>query len=89
MYVSAVSIAEIAIKSSLGKLRIDGDVIGAVDDAGFELLSFSAGAAARLKDLPLLHKDPFDRMLIVHSNETGFPILTDDGKFSLYDCVAV
>lgn len=85
-YVSAVSIVEVAIKSSIGKIVIDEDLFTAAKDAGFDFLDFSAQAAMGVKALPLHHKDPFDRMLIAQSRETGFPLLTDDRKFSLYDC---
>ncbi|MDX8405468.1 MAG: hypothetical protein R8K50_04880 [Mariprofundus sp.] len=39
-----------------------------------------------MKDMPFHHKDPFDRMLIAQSNARGIPLMTDDGKFKLYDC---
>jgi PIN domain nuclease of toxin-antitoxin system len=86
IYVSAVSIAEIMIKASLGKLRIDFDPVEAAESTGFELLDFTARDAVLLKDLPFYHKDPFDRMLITQSISNKYPILTDDEKFKPYGC---
>jgi PIN domain nuclease of toxin-antitoxin system len=86
VYVSAISIAEIAIKASIGKLTFDFDPCEQVARAGFELLDFTGRDALRLKSLPFHHRDPFDRMLISQSLETGFPILTQDTAFRSYDC---
>ena len=64
VYVSSISITEIAIKSSLGKLDLVFDPLDAAETSGFEMLDFSAKDALLLKDLPFHHRDPFDRMLI-------------------------
>ncbi|MBL4775171.1 MAG: type II toxin-antitoxin system VapC family toxin [Mariprofundus sp.] len=86
IYISSMSIVELMIKASLGKLQINFDPIEIAERSGFELLDFSAQDAMQLKDMPLHHKDPFDRMLIAQSNARGFSMMTDDRKFSLYDC---
>ncbi len=89
MYVSAVSVAEMMIKSSIGKLCVDYNPVDMARRSGFELLDFSPGDALLLKSLPFHHEGPFDRMLIAQSLNTGFPILTDDRTFSRYDCKIV
>lgn len=86
IYVSAVSIAEIMIKASVGKLNIDFNPADMAIKSGFALLDFSAEAALLLKDMPFHHKDPFDRMLIAQSITDKFPIMTEDPKIALYDC---
>lgn len=86
IYVSAISIAEIMVRSSVGKLEVDFDPLDMAIQSGFELLDFSVQDAALLRTLPLYHKDPFDRMLIAQSINNRYPIVTDDGKFPLYDC---
>lgn len=86
LYVSAVSIAEISIKVSIGKLTVNSDILEAVDNAGFDLIDFTPKEADLLKNLPFHHKDPFDRMLIAQGIVNDYPVLTDDPKFSLYDC---
>jgi len=62
IYVSAVSIAEIMIKASVGKLKMEFDPMAAAEESGFLFLDFSGRAALLLKDMPFHHKDPFDRM---------------------------
>ena len=86
LYISAVSIAEISIKASIGKLKIEGEFLENIEKAGFEFMAFSAEEAAMLRELPRHHKDLFDRMLICQSIVNKYPILTDDDKFSRYDC---
>ena len=86
IYVSSISIAEIMIKSSLGKLDVEFDVLEMVRESGFELLDFTGKDAVLLKDLPFHHKDPFDRMLICQSKVNKMRLMTDDSKFNLYDC---
>jgi len=86
VYVSSISIVELMIKSSLGKLQINFDPVEIAEQSGFDLLDFSAQDAMRLKNMPFHHKDPFDRMLIAQSNARAFSLMSDDHKLSLYDC---
>jgi len=86
VYVSSISMVELMIKSSIGKLQIDFDPVEVAEQSGFELLDFSAQDAMPLKDMPFHHRDPFDRMLIAQGVARGISIMTTDGKFSRYDC---
>ena len=86
VYVSSISIAEIMIKSSIAKLRVDYHPVEKALECGFELLDFRANDALLLKELPFHHRDPFDRMLISQSLANGYPIVTDDREFSDYGC---
>ena len=86
IFVSAVSIAELMIKASIGKLEIDFDPVAVAKESGFSILDFKADAALLLKDLPFHHKDPFDRMLIAQSIADGYPIMTEDPKIKMYVC---
>jgi len=89
IYVSSISIAEIAIKASLGKLSAEFDAVKMIEMCGFEQLDFRCEDAAMLRDLPTHHRDPFDRMLIAQSISNRYPIMTDDSKFGKYDCVII
>jgi PIN domain nuclease of toxin-antitoxin system len=63
--VSAASIWEISIKAALGKLSADPrEVLAALEPAGFLELPVTGVHAARVVDLPAIHLDPFDRLLI-------------------------
>lgn len=86
VYVSAISLAEIMIKSSIGKLNVDYDPVDMVQQSGFELLDFRGQDALLLKEMPFHHKDPFDRMLIAQAIANGYYLMTEDSKFFAYDC---
>ena len=86
VYVSSISITEIAIKASLGKLELVFDPLDAAEKSGFEMLDFSAKDALLLKDLPLHHRDPFDRMLIAQAISRKLIIATQDSIIDQYDC---
>lgn len=86
IYVSSITITELMIKSSIGKLHIDFDPIAIAIDSGFEILDFSAEDALALKEMPFHHKDPFDRMLISQAINRKFKLMSDDSKFTTYDC---
>jgi PIN domain nuclease of toxin-antitoxin system len=86
VYVSAVSVAEIAIKCSLNKLAVDADILSASEASGFEWLDFKASEAILLKDLPYHHRDPFDRMLVAQSLANDLPVMTEDARFASYGC---
>jgi len=83
--VSSVSIAEISIKASLGKLEAPEGVVAAVTQSGFEVLDFKAAHAERLRALPWHHRDPFDRMLVAQTQEESLVLLTVDQRIREYD----
>jgi PIN domain nuclease of toxin-antitoxin system len=89
IYVSSITIAELMIKASIGKLQINFDPIDLAEQSGFELLDFSCRDALLLKNLPFHHRDPFDRMLISQSIASKYPLMTDDDNFKLYDCQVI
>jgi PIN domain nuclease of toxin-antitoxin system len=82
---SAVSLAEIAIKAALGKLRLSAATARqAVQDLDIRILPYTADHAFYLFDLPLRHRDPFDRLIIAQALSERIVIVTSDEKFSLY-----
>ncbi len=85
VYVSAASIWEISIKSSLGKLSASSaDVLAALAPAGFAVLSVTGEHAARVSDLPSVHRDPFDRMLVAQALCEPMNLLTNDEALRAY-----
>ena len=82
---SAISLAEIAIKAALGKLRLSAAMARqAVQDLDVRILPYTGEHAMHLFDLPLHHGDPFDRQIITQALAEKIPIMTPDRKFSLY-----
>lgn len=84
---SAASIWEVAIKSRLGRTDFDADAHllrrGLLDNGYLELPVSSAHAAA-VQDLPSIHRDPFDRMLIAQAAAEGLLLLTGDEEILKY-----
>ena len=86
IFLSSLSIAEITIKVSIGKLKFDGDILEVLKDMGVEILNFDVKSALLLKNLPYHHKDPFDRMIITQAISNKFKIVSADKNFTKYDC---
>ena len=79
VYASAASIWEISIKSALGKLKANpNEVIAGVEPAGFNHLPIVGEHAAKVMELPSIHKDPFDRLLVAQARFEPMILLTDD-----------
>ena len=85
IYVSVVNIWEIAIKAALGKLEMPVDLLGQVRLHEFEFLLVSADHAVKPYALPLIHNDPFDRLLISQSIIEDLPLITHDKNIQKYD----
>jgi PIN domain nuclease of toxin-antitoxin system len=82
--VSAITAWEIAIKRAVGKLRMDDLVEDVVVRNDFLPLPVTVRHGDLLRDLPLHHGDPFDRLLIVQALDEGLTILTSDRSFEPY-----
>ncbi len=70
---------------SLGKLIAPSNLEEALHFSRFEVLSITLIHGIRVADLPMHHKDPFDRMLISQALVEGLTIITVDQVFKLYD----
>ena len=86
IYLSSMSIAEIMIKKSIGKLDFEADILILLEEMDIEPLDFDANSALALGTLPFYHRDPFDRMIIAQSITKKLKIITVDNKFKLYNC---
>jgi len=87
---SSISLSEIAIKSSVGKLNFaKDDVRLALSDLQLRVLPYTGDHAFRLFELPLHHTDPFDRQIIAQALVEQIPIITCDSVFKSYKGVEV
>ena len=88
IFVSAASAWEITTKHRIGKLAqaeaVALDVTGAIAGQGFEELAITVDDAARAGQLPGIHRDPFDRMLIAQALARNLPIVSVDRTFDGY-----
>jgi PIN domain nuclease of toxin-antitoxin system len=82
--VSAVSVWEMIIKMSLGKLRFEGGFADAVEACGFERLDMRFDHAEAVRSLPSHHGDPFDRLLIAQAIVEGATFVTHDHALASY-----
>lgn len=85
VFVSAVSIAEIAVKKSIGRLVVDDDFAEGIERDGFAELALTAAHGGRVASLPLLHADSFDRMLVAPAQVEGATLVTPDSMVKQYD----
>jgi len=88
VFLSIVSCWELAIKMSLGKLRLTRSLAPFVSEQltlnGFSLLGVSLKHVARVADLPFHHRDPFDRLLAAQALEDELAIVSADPAFRKY-----
>src|SRR5579862_7582216 len=78
VWVSAISIWEIAIKIQSGKLQVEQDLERAVQSQGMQMLSFTSSHATAISRLALHHRDPFDRALIAQCLEDKLSLVSAD-----------
>jgi len=84
---SAASIWEIAIKAALKRANFGVrpmEIADAARGAGFVELPVRASAAARVADLPPIHRDPFDRIHIAQAIDEPAILFTADARLSAY-----
>ncbi|MEO8734172.1 MAG: type II toxin-antitoxin system VapC family toxin [Flavobacteriales bacterium] len=87
-YYSIISLWEIGIKHSLGKLKLVDGLAGtfqAMERSHLHHLSFEQRHILQLATMPLHHRDPFDRMLIAQAKAEDMHLLTADPHFAAYD----
>lgn len=84
IFVSAATSWEISIKMSLGKLEAPEDMDSVVEDEGFSKLPISLYHGQLAGQLPPIHRDPFDRMLVAQAQAEGLIIMTADENIGQY-----
>lgn len=84
VFVSAVTVWEIAIKRASGKLIFERAVGNAIQDQGFQPLPITVEHAEWAGSLPQLHRDPFDRLLVAQAQLEGLVLVTVDEQILRY-----
>ena len=88
--ISVVSLTEIAVKQTRGKLKFGkADAMAGMTDLRLRLLPYAVEHAFRLFDLPTHHADPFDRQIIAQALVENVSVVTPDESFKLYEGVKV
>ena len=84
IYLSVVSLWEIAIKRFQGKLEVEG-IEEAITKGSLKELPICAAHAWAAGGLPPHHRDPFDRMLVAQAQLEGLTIVSRDPRINRYD----
>ncbi|WP_249020821.1 type II toxin-antitoxin system VapC family toxin [Conexibacter sp. S30A1] len=82
---SVVSFAEIGVKASIGKLDDPPDLVECLGEMGLSVLGLTVAHAMAVAELPLHHRDPFDRLLIAQARIEGLTLLSADRRIMAYD----
>ncbi|MEP6482748.1 MAG: type II toxin-antitoxin system VapC family toxin [Rhodoglobus sp.] len=85
VYVSAITVAEIGIKSALGRLTVSPGFTDGLANFGLDDLAFTTAHASRLNELPPHYRDPFGRMLICQAIVDDLVFVTADERCRAYD----
>lgn len=85
VYVSSATVWEIAIKQAIGKIKIPVDLAEHVAVSEFRELPITFEHARAAGRLPLVHRDPFDRMLVAQAQCAGLTLVTADADISRYE----
>ena len=87
IHYSVVSLWEVAIKASLSRpdFQIDANALRqGLQREGFLELAIAAEHVLAVQHLPWIHRDPFDRLLVVQARQEGLLLLTTDRTLSDY-----
>jgi PIN domain nuclease of toxin-antitoxin system len=85
VYVSAATMWEVTIKQAAGKLLEPSGLPERIRDSGFAALPIGFEHAIEARRLPLIHRDPFDRMLIAQARCEDLTLVTRDPHCQRYD----
>lgn len=84
IFLSSVSFWEMAIKQSIGRLIIPKNMIDILALQKFEILPLTAEEGLGVSDLPFIHRDPFDRILVIQAKINNLVLITGDQKITEY-----
>ena len=84
-YVSAATVWEVAIKQAIGKLPEPAGLPERIRSCGFAELPISSQHAMTAARLPLIHRDPFDRMLVAQAQDENLTLVTRDPRCRKYE----
>ena len=85
VHLSAATVWEIALKQASGKLPGPPDLPEIAQEAGFRAVPITATHGATAGRLPLLHRDPFDRILVAQAQCEGLTLVTHDADIQRYE----
>ena len=84
VFVSAITGWEVAVKRAKGRMTAPDNLSAMVDEKGFTHLPLTFHHAEQAGNLPMHHRDPFDRFLIAQAQAEGLVLVTRDARIPLY-----
>ena len=85
IYISSINFFEIELKRTLGRLKIPDKYVYILKQSQFTFLDLTYNHTLEAANLPLHHKDPFDRFLIAQARIEKAILITSDSIIDLYD----
>jgi PIN domain nuclease of toxin-antitoxin system len=85
VFLSPATLWEVAIKQSIGKLPEPVDLVERIRDSELRELPIRFNHAIEAGRLPMVHRDPFDRMLVAQARCEGLTLVTRDAHIAKYD----
>jgi len=89
IFLSSASFWEMAIKKSIGRLSLPHNLLETIAAEGFKILPIMPEEGLGVADLPLIHADPFDRILVMQAKLHDLVIITNDTKISEYPVITL
>lgn len=87
--ISSASCWEMAIKKGIGRLKFPTNILEILTAEGFEVIPITANESLSVAELPLIHQDPFDRLLIVQAKLNDMVLITRDNTIMQYPVITL
>lgn len=89
IYVSSASLWEMAIKKGVGRLKFPSNLLEIITGEGFNIIPINASESLSVADLPLIHHDPFGRMLVMQAKLNDMILITRDETIMKYPVITL
>lgn len=89
LVVTTASLVEISIKVGTGRMVMPPQLLDRLSEFGCDILPVKAEHAMRMADLPVIHRDPFDRLIVAQALAEDLILLTTDRLLETYGCAVM
>ena len=89
LVVTTASLVEISIKVGTGRMVMPPQLLERLSEFGCDVLPVKAEHAMRMADLPVIHRDPFDRLIVAQALAEDLILLTTDRLLETYGCAVM